>query len=59
MARTGEGHGEQRREKQSEVTVGRTRTQAHAAFHRVQRARYGLDVDCEQFHAHDNATEEN
>jgi hypothetical protein len=39
MARTGEGLGEQRHEEQSEVTVGWARTQAQAAFHRVQRAR--------------------
>jgi hypothetical protein len=43
-ARTGEGLGEQRREEQSEVTVGRARTQAHAAFHSVQRVHHGLDV---------------
>jgi hypothetical protein len=59
MARTREGLGEQQREKQSEVTVVRAWTQAHSAFHRVQRAHYRLDVDCEHFRAHDNAMEEN
>jgi hypothetical protein len=43
-AQTGEGLGEQRREEQSEVTVGRARTQAHTTFHHIQRARHGLDV---------------
>jgi hypothetical protein len=59
MARTREGLGEQRHEEQSEVTVGRVRTQAHATLYRVQRARHGLDVDCEQFRAHDNVMKAN
>jgi hypothetical protein len=59
MARTEEVLGEQRHEEQNEVTVGRVRTQAHATLYRVQRARHRLDIDCEQFRAHDNATKAN
>jgi hypothetical protein len=59
MAWTGEGLGEQRRGQQSEGAAGRARTQAHAAFHHVQHAHHELDLDCEQFRAHDNAMKEN
>jgi hypothetical protein len=48
------------------MTRGTTTTQegdvyraVHAAFYRVERACDGLDIDCEQFRAHDNATEVN
>lgn len=34
---------------ESKARLRRTQIQAHAAFHHVQRACYGLDVDCEQF----------
>jgi hypothetical protein len=59
MAQTGEGLGEQRHGEQSEVAAEHARAQAHPAFHRVQHAHHGLDVDSEQFRTYDNTTKKN